>query len=290
MTSRRTTRRYCLFVPDIGGETENIFWFCLTYAALKYGIEVHVAVLMSNHIHLVITDVHGNRPLFFQEFHRLLALCTKARLGWPEEVFNKARTSAVELVTTRAVLKECGYCIANPSSAGLVRHSKEWPGARTTAADMGTRVVRSTRPKHFLKDSEWPAKLELRITLPAVLEAEMHPDEARKRIQKWVRSYEKEALAKSKKTGRRFLGARRAQRVHHTHRASSWEDFGSRNPRFAAAGDLAAAKAVIARNRRFDMDYDEALAGWSAGDRNVVFPPGTWWMRVHHGARVRPPP
>jgi len=25
---------------------------------------------------------------------------------------------------------------------------------------------------------------------------------------------------------------------------------------------------------------------WKSGVRDVVFPPGTWWMRVHHGAVI----
>ena len=288
--SRRTTRRYMLFVPDLGGETERIFWYCLAYAANKHRIEVHAANLMSNHVHLVITDVEGKSPKFFETFHRLLAMCTKARLGWPEEVFNKSKTGAHERVGTEAIIDGLGYCIANASSAGLVRRSNEWPGACTSAKDMGTRVIRAKRPKHYLRADEWPDEVELRITIPAALEAEMEPDEARRRVQESVRKYEAEALAKSKKTGKRFLGKRRAQRVHHTQRANSWEEFGSRDPRFATSGDRELARAMVERIRTFDADYDRALARWTAGERDVVFPYGTWWMRVHHGVRVHPPP
>jgi hypothetical protein len=132
--------------------------------------------------------------------------------------------------------------------------------------------------------------VELHITIPAALEAEMEPDEVRRRVAARVREYEAEALARAKETGRPFLGARRARRVRPTDRARSWEDFGSRNPRFAASGDREAARAASERYRRFNAEYDEALARWTAGDRKAVFPYGTWWMRVHHGARVRPPP
>ena len=118
----------------------------------------------------------------------------------------------------------------------------------------------------------------------------MEPEEARRRIQTKVREVVAEALAKSKKTSLPFMGARRAQRVEHTHRAQSWEDFGSRNPRFAAVGDREAARSAVEHNRRFDIDYDAALARWTPGDRKAVFPHGTWWMHVHHDTRVRPPP
>ncbi|MGE0785687.1 MAG: transposase [Sandaracinaceae bacterium] len=288
--SRRTTRRHMLWVPDPDGETEQAFWYCLAFAAREHGILVHAAVLMSNHIHLVITDVRAEAPLFYATLHRLLALCTKARLGWPEEVVNKSATGAHELVSEPAIVKALGYAIANPTTAGLVRRADEWPGARTSARDMGTRTIVAKRPKHYLVEENWPAQIELEITLPPALEGEIEPDEIRRRVQAHVRQAERDALTKSKQTGLRFLGARRAQRVHHAERASSWETFGGRNPRFAAAGDAEAARRTVERNRKFESDYDEALAGWTSGARTVVFPPGTWWMRVHHNARVRPPP
>ncbi|MGE0785010.1 MAG: transposase, partial [Sandaracinaceae bacterium] len=288
--SRRTTRRHMLFVPDLGGESEAIFWYCLATAARERGVLVHAAVLMSNHLHLVITDVRGEAPKFYRRLHRLLALCTKARFDWPEEVVNKSATAAHELVSGPAIIKALGYAIANPTTAGLVRRADEWPGARTSARDMGTRTIVAKKPEHYFRGEQWDDEVELEITLPPALEAEMKPDEIRRRVQAWVSTAERAALEKSKQTGLRFLGARRAQRVPHTDRASSWEDFGSRNPRFSAAGDAEAARRTVERNRQFEADYDKALAGWMAGDRKVVFPPGTWWMRVHHHARVRPPP
>ncbi len=87
-----------------------------------------------------------------------------------------------------------------------------------------------------------------------------------------------------------FKGARRCTRVPHTARARSWEVFGKTNPRFKASGDRQAARHAVQENRQFEADYDAALTRWTAGDRKVVFPHGTWWMRVHHGARVAPCP
>jgi len=84
---------------------------------------------------------------------------------------------------------------------------------------------------------------------------------------------------------------RRILRTPHTARARSYEVFGATNPRFRAAGDREAARQRVRENRAFDAEYDVALARWTAGNRrHAVFPYGTWWMRVHHGARCRPPP
>ena len=80
------------------------------------------------------------------------------------------------------------------------------------------------------------------------------------------------------------------QRTPHTARARGYEVFGKLGPRFRAAGNVELAVAKVRELRQFDADYDTALARWTAGDRSAVFPWGTWWMKMHHQVRVRPPP
>ncbi len=43
-------------------------------------------------------------------------------------------------------------------------------------------------------------------------------------------------------------------------------------------------------NGQWHADYREALAGWCAGARDVVFPVGTYKMRVIHGVRCAEAP
>jgi hypothetical protein len=128
------------------------------------------------------------------------------------------------------------------------------------------------------------------IELPAMLTDAMTAEEARGRIALREREVEREGWDDAQEKGHSFLGAERALRQPHTRRARSYEKFGSRNPRFSAGGNAEAAAAAIARNVAFDTAYDEALKHWCHGDRRrAVFPAGTWWMRVHHNARCRPP-
>lgn len=288
--NRRSTRRYYLFRPDVLRELEQCFWYCLAYAAGKYGILVHAAVLMSTHVHYVITDPRGNRPRFKQEFHRLFALCVKSILGWPEEVFNKSKTGEHEVLGPAGMIDHIAYIIANPVLAFAVRYVTDWPGAKTLPGEIGTRVIRVKRPKHYFRGSQWPDELELELTMPSELEAEYGADEARKRIAEAVKLKETEALAESRAKGIPFQGRRKLLRQHHTRRARSYEVFGSCNPKWIAAGDHERASRAKSERLAFESEYDGALAGWRSGDRTVVFPFGTWWMRVHHGARCRPPP
>ncbi|MBO6934196.1 MAG: transposase [Deltaproteobacteria bacterium] len=290
---RRTTHRHYLFTPDAERRMEQIFWYCLAVSAKKYGIVVHVAVLMSTHFHYVVTDVLGKLPAFRQEFHRMLAMCTKEFRDWPEEVLSKAPTGEHEPLTPKALVRQMAYAIANPSAAGAVRYSKDWPGAKTLVSDIGSRVVTMERPDYYLDEhnEDWPDVATLPIEMPDMLiEAYGSVEAARAEIAKEVSRLEHEARQKLEAEGRSFMGARRVLRIHHTHRASSREEFGARNPMFAAAGDIAALRAAIRVRRAFDHEYEAALARWTAGDRTVVFPAGTWWMRVHHRARCHPPP
>jgi hypothetical protein len=64
--SRRTTRRHFLLHPDEARQMEQVYWYCLAYAANLHGVLIHAACLMSTHCHEVITDVRGEYPRFLQ--------------------------------------------------------------------------------------------------------------------------------------------------------------------------------------------------------------------------------
>lgn len=65
--------------------------------------------------------------------------------------------------------------------------------------------------------------------------------------------------------------------------AKSWRDLGKLVPHIAAGrGQKAARIAAIEELKTFRADHAMAKAKWIASDRHVVFPAGTYWMRVHH--------
>lgn len=247
---------------------------------------------MSTHSHEVVTDVNGVLPKFLQEFHRLLALTTKALRGWSGEVFDKRSTGQHALVTPEATLEALGYVIANPVEAGAVRYARDWPGAHTEARDIGTRLIRVKRPSCYFDpdNTQWPEVVELPLEMPSALEIDYGFEVAQRRIAELVKAREHRAWRESKRTGIPFVGARRVVRQSHTKRAVSYEAFGGLNPRFAAGGRRAATAEAIQRLRAFNAHYDRALASWTSGRRSVCFPVGTWWMRVFHGVRCGPAP
>lgn len=271
----------------------QIFWYCLGIAATEFNVTVHAALLMSTHPHTSVSDNEGNLPEFKRRFHRLLAMCTKAFRDWPEEVFNKAQAGEHELLTPKAMVRNLAYLIANPVLAGAVRYAKDWPGAKTLARDIGRRVVRVPRPNFYLdpKNPIWPEWSEVRLEMPQMLiDHYGSVENAQRAIDKEVKRLEREALRETKRRGRSFQGARRVLRMKHTAQSRSREEFGTRNPQFAAGGDSEVAARAVRRLRAFNADYDAALERWKAGERDVRFPHGTWWMRIHHGVRCHPPP
>ena len=61
-----------------------------------------------------------------------------------------------------------------------------------------------------------------------------------------------------------------------TRRARSFEFFGVLDPTFAAAGETDAALTIIERNRSFLRDYADCLSRFRGGERDIIWPAGTW--------------
>jgi len=58
-------------------------------------------------------------------------------------------------------------------------------------------------------------------------------------------------------------------------------------PKFASK-DKALRLEMIRMNRAFVEEYKIALSEFRAGNREVLFPPGTYWMKRFMGVKCRP--
>ena len=61
------------------------------------------------------------------------------------------------------------------------------------------------------------------------------------------------------------------------------------NPRYAAKNKWRRIE-KLQEDKGFLRKYREALRKFAAGVRDVIFPAGTYWMRVHLGVECRAPP
>jgi REP element-mobilizing transposase RayT len=62
---RRNPQRTFLLTPSV--EVTTAVRFAYLLSAMKFGIQLHAVVVMSNHVHMVCTDPEGNLPKFMEE-------------------------------------------------------------------------------------------------------------------------------------------------------------------------------------------------------------------------------
>jgi hypothetical protein len=90
---------------------------------------------------------------------------------------------------------------------------------------------------------------------------------------------------------RNVLGAKRAMKIRPESRITSDEGTQQINPTFAVGRGNANCvkerrKVASDKVRAFRTAYRNAFTRWRQGDRAVEFPPGTYAMRVLHGANI----
>ena len=288
LLTRRVLRRHLLLRPDAA--ITGLVLYALAVSAPRFGIHVHALCAMSTHLHLVITDEKGVLPSFLQFFHRILALGTKVLRAWEGPVWDHEPTSVVRLTTREAVVQKIAYTLANPVAAGLVRHANEWPGAKVLVDELGIGVLHATRPSVYLDSTNpaWPDEATLEVVLPPMIGA-AEADEFRREVAAELARQEANAHAELSEAG--VLGADRAGSVSPYERATSFEPLRACNPTFAVgcgrADDSDAWRRAAGAVRAFRTAYRAALTQWREGVRDVLFPEGTWWMRVFHAVGIR---
>src|SRR5512138_37071 len=277
LISRRCSERRLFLRPS--ALTNEIFLYALAVAAKRYGVLVHAFCVLSNHYHLVVTDPLGRLPDFQQYLDGILAKATNCSLGRWESFWDPDSYSAVRLENDDAILEKMVYVLANPVAAGLVRYAAEWPGLWSDPSLIDGPLIVAKRPSvYFDKDGPMPAEAVLRLTPPPGFESDgTLIDELRRRLIE----AEDAAAAELERENRSFIGAARVRAQKPTTRPSSREPRRALSPRVACRAKWKRIEA-LQRLAKFGRAYREALASWRAGVRDVMFPAGTWLMRVLH--------
>lgn len=273
-----------LFRPD--DLVNSLFVYVLACAARRSGVLVHAYCVMSTHVHVVVTDERGVLPAFLQWFHRILAMTMKVLRRWEGSFWDGEKTSVVRLETPEAILDKIAYTLANPVAAGLVATALDWPGARSTVAEIGGGSRLVMRPNLWFDTSRgaWPERVELSLDLPPIFAND--PAGFRASVEELLRTKEGVAHAAHRIAHRRIVGADRIRRQKPSMRVARPEPIRKLNPTFAVgAGRPDLSRAASDALRAFRAEYTRALARWRGGARDVTFPRGTWAMRVVHGAR-----
>ncbi len=284
LVTRRCTQRQFLLRPD--EETRAIFAYCLAEAVVRHGMRVLSWTTMSNHYHLVVHDPRGVLPAFLARLHRLVALCLNARWGRRENLWASGAASVVRLVEPQDELDKVVYALANPLADDLDDDLFHWPGASSWAPLLAGRTIAAHRPSVFFRrGGPMPQRVVLRVEAP-----EGWPGG----VAAWVAAVragvEKcAALARERRiaAGRRVVGRKALMRASHRQVASLPEPRRERVPE-VACGSAERRELEVAALRSFRAAYAAARLRWSAGERDVVFPFGTYQLRVEHAVVCAP--
>jgi REP element-mobilizing transposase RayT len=275
LVSRRCSQRQFLLKPT--RTTNEVFLYLLAVAAYRYGVEVHAFCVLSNHYHLVVTDPDARLPAFQQFLDALVARAVNASLGRWESFWAPDSYSAVRLASASDVLDKIAYVLANPAAAGLVSSGRLWPGLWSAPDQIGGEPLQVRRPEHFFDPKgSLPREASLELTVPAgfASAAAFREDLA-------AALAEREARAAREVQGD-FLGAARVLAQKPTARPKSGEPRRELNPRVAARDKWRRIE-VLRRMVEFLRSYRAAWRARHAGERGVVFPAGTYLLRVAHG-------
>lgn len=281
LVTRRCSERRSFLRPS---ETINdIFLFVLGLAAARYGVAVHAFCVLSNHAHLVVTDVEGRLPAFMQYLDSLVARAANASLGRFEAFWaTNDSYSAVEPLDPSDVLAKVAYVLANPVAAGLVERGARWPGLWTPPEQIGSAVLTARRPEHFFDPNGYlPESVPLALTTPPGFSS---ASEFRSLLSNALRELEETHRRDLAAQGRRFLGVARVLAQDPLSPPSDGEPRFRMKPRIAARDKWRRVEGLLGI-KTFEERYRECQVAWRAGLRDVVFPAGTYLLRIMHGVQ-----
>ena len=280
--TRRTTQREFWLKPT--KLTTQIFLYCIAIAAEKTGVRLHAACVLSNHWHAVVTDPHMKVAEFYGWIHKYVAKgvnCSKTRC---ENLWSSKKTSVIALESPEDVLDKTVYTLCNPVSAHLIANASRWKGVWLYKK---SHVELIRRPDvYFQSDGDMPDEIELQIHQPPS-HGSMSSYVYEKLVATEISAREQEIAAAMQVSGLAFMGLDAVMRQSHSDKPKSFETRRKMNPRFAAINKWLRISA-IKRYKQFITDYRQALAAFKAGNREVVFPFGTYAMRHHLGVNVAP--
>lgn len=282
---RRVQERQFLLRPD-AKLTAMITWL-IAACAEPFDIELHAVTVMSTHFHMVLSCEEQRVSAFMELLDANLAKAVNVlRGGRRGIVFEPNRLGIVELKTVDAVVFEMAYTIVNPVAAGLVWSPEDWPGLSVQLEEIGVGELSGTMPSYYFCAKTWPMHAARAVVLPACL-LELGEATARRRLDAEVERQVGLARSEIKASRWKVLGPIGARAVSPLDRAKSEESFGALHPHFATGPGRVKERIEAARElKTFRADYRAAWERYKAGERDVVFPCGTYLMRVRHGVRV----
>jgi hypothetical protein len=254
------------------------------------GVRLFAVCVMSNHLHLLVLDRHGELAPWTSYFFGNLAKAINRIRGRSGPVFER-RHSAEPILDQAALLDRLLYILNNPAKANLCAHGDDWPGIRLWARSgeperlevswIHRGAYARARRRSERRGERRPSSKDFRVRAPLILDSLAPEDEdaAQHAHDIHAQMAERErALAKERaRAGRPAMT--RAQVL-----AQSWQSaprHPKRSPRpLCHSSDRSLRRAFREAWEEFVGAYHAASALWSQGARSGVafplwcYPPG----------------
>ncbi|MEM7262568.1 MAG: transposase [Planctomycetota bacterium] len=292
LVTKRCAFRWFLLTPT--PFVTQVMLYCLAVAANRFGVAVHAACVMSNHVHLVLTDYKGWLPKFMHWFNLQSSKCLNAHYGragplWEDRPYSRVTLNGeVEtedvidpLSCDDDILDKMVYVLTNPVSAGLVPCGEDWPGLRTGFLEGGREEISVERPKLYFKSP--PPKAVLSVVRPPCYQ-DLSDEEFSELLEARVLEREQQARSQFEDDARDFEGAERVVTQDIYEKPATEEPVGGANPRVAGR-DRWRREERFRRDEVWLLDYVFALREFPA-DPTVEFPAGTYELGEQLGVRV----
>lgn len=292
--TRRCSQRQFFLRPS--PLVNKILLYCLARAAEKFDVRVHAFCFMSSHLHLVVSDPVVQLPVFMHRLNLGVAKAMNTELGRRENFWAPGSYDHVTLEDDEAVLSAIVYTLMNPVTAGLVRRGHQWPGLRSNPRDLaGRHVVAARAGRYFSGASKAAESAQFDLVRPPICE-DLTDAQLSETVRQRVEDQEAECQAQAASEKRSFQGRKRILATSPMTTATTPEPRGKLNPR-VAAGNRQRRIDAIKKLRAFFHEYHEAIQRYLEylerdiqRAREVIFPAGTYLMRVRHSVQCQAPP
>ncbi len=285
LITRRTTQRQFLLRPE-KKLNQNVLYL-LAVALEKFPVRLHAVCVLSNHIHLVVTDPTGESvPAFTQWFFSMLARSTNCLRGRWENFWASGKPSVVEIAPTlEDLVDNLAYVICNAVISGLVSRSLRWPGVVVLADQIGRKNFAANRPDFFYNSKGLlPKTARFRTSLPDCFDESQR--KLRAALEKRCQEIERQVNSEYRSTQKSFVGRKSVLRVPVTAAPKTREPRRSLDPHVACKNaDIRCA--MLQERKTFLISHRRASQRFRTGNRRVVFPAGTYLMTSLFGCKAK---
>lgn len=272
-------------------ETTEVLRFLLAYAVSVSGIALHAFIGMPNHTHALFTDKTGEGTTkFLRTFHQLVAIHLGRLQNLPGPFWCRSVPHLKLIRGPVTCLKKMVYTLTNAASAGLCDAPEDWFGLITRIRDIGVGPLTIERPAALTRfgGTNLPTSVTIEIVPPpgyedltaaefrSLLRREVNERAVTIRLNRTRPVADRDALEQRPVLERPAEPPqRRRVRILDPllrHRIE--------------CDTLAMQREEVESLQTFLTAYADAFQRWRAGDRDVLFPPGTCAMVQIHGVET----